>query len=1107
MRLERLDAGDQVTLRLRALAGGVLNAPPQQGDELRLVFPHRTDESHLGWGDQLVEIEAATDASRRVLTALRETRPPLLCWTAAVRLLEGAHELTVVAHRLSNHVRWESEMPLGVDERVVEQVSKRAGRDLDVEGACAWLAEKTLLPALNGSELMRVVATGTPERGGRFRILGPGVGVDITSQGDALAVDRVVQRKPNQQQFRPPSILLEAGVRYADATMMTGVAPSIRAQLRQIVSDNDASYLALWESYQVIARQQMIRRARRLGWLEYRSYEPLPNGCWAFRAKNKKDLDEFMSRFQSDEQELEAARRPPAEFRDEEEDENTRGGGARAFVGRVDRVRWGQGELHIRPLDEDSDAVPPLDGYLFGAMQGTRTMLRRQAEAVARLKSAGAKMPQLSLLIEGRPAPLRRRHKKPALTAAARAVFKSDPTLAQREALDIALNTPDIALIQGPPGTGKTTVLAALQVRLTNIEAEEEGVAGRTLLSSFQHDAVDNAADRTRVFGLPPARFGARRGSSTVEDQALRWAEEKRTEVMANLAGLDESRPLSLYRRVRDQVALHSAGGLPPDRLRDLLDELLSLPPQTFTVELWERLRELRSPTRRATGTPSFESKQALKAARGLRHTAASFSDDGPYKAQRALTGLDAVLTSVEKALLAEAAEASPDSFSRLDELGALRDALLDRLQPDALPGELPQADPVERSALNEAVAALHGHAILSRGGVADALQEFADALQRAPGEVIRTMRQYSAVFAATCQGAASRGIASVKGLRDLAGMQSTISFENVIVDEAARANPLDLFIPISFAGRRVVLVGDHRQLPHLLEPDIEREVSASAAKEMEEALKKSLFERLFDDLRARERQDGVRRVVTLDQQFRMHPVLGKFVSDVFYKDHGEAFKSPRLADEFGHPLLAYRTASGTPACAAWRNVPLGEGSEKKAGTSWRRNAEATWIAKEVKRLLDGDGADLTVGVITFYSAQVTQILTEMTRLDLAELDPDDEELKIAPEWKTLERPDGSREERLRVGTVDAFQGMEFDVVFLSVVRCNTFQARDEKGRRAKFGHLLLPNRLCVAMSRQKRLLVGVGDRAMFNDEVAAEHVPGLSRFLDFCGGDDGLVA
>jgi len=61
-------------------------------------------------------------------------------------------------------------------------------------------------------------------------------------------------------------------------------------------------------------------------------------------------------------------------------------------------------------------------------------------------------------------------------------------------------------------------------------------------------------------------------------------------------------------------------------------------------------------------------------------------------------------------------------------------------------------------------------------------------------------------------------------GCRGIDEGQTT--FESVIVDEAARANPLDLFIPLSMARRRVVLVGDHRQLPHLLEPDVERQLA-----------------------------------------------------------------------------------------------------------------------------------------------------------------------------------------------------------------------------------------------------------------------------------------
>ena len=43
------------------------------------------------------------------------------------------------------------------------------------------------------------------------------------------------------------------------------------------------------------------------------------------------------------------------------------------------------------------------------------------------------------------------------------------------------------------------------------------------------------------------------------------------------------------------------------------------------------------------------------------------------------------------------------------------------------------------------------------------------------------------------------------------------------------------------------------------------------------------------------------------------------------------------------------------------------------------------------------------------------------------------------------------------------------------------------------------PNRLCVSMSRQKRLLVVVGDKAMVEHPLAARAVPGLVGFLRLC--------
>ena len=49
------------------------------------------------------------------------------------------------------------------------------------------------------------------------------------------------------------------------------------------------------------------------------------------------------------------------------------------------------------------------------------------------------------------------------------------------------------------------------------------------------------------------------------------------------------------------------------------------------------------------------------------------------------------------------------------------------------------------------------------------------------------------------------------------------------------------------------------------------------------------------------------------------------------------------------------------------------------------------------------------------------------------------------------------------------------------------------------FGFLQLYNRLNVSMSRQKKLLVAVGDAAFYDTDQAREQVPGLADFLKVC--------
>jgi superfamily I DNA and/or RNA helicase len=182
--------------------------------------------------------------------------------------------------------------------------------------------------------------------------------------------------------------------------------------------------------------------------------------------------------------------------------------------------------------------------------------------------------------------------------------------------------------------------------------------------------------------------------------------------------------------------------------------------------------------------------------------------------------------------------------------------------------------------------------------------------------------------------------------------------------------------------------------------------------------------------------------------------------------------------------------------------MPLGHGPERR-GQSKSRSAEAKWIAKEVYRVMT-ERPDLSVGVITFYSAQVTDILRQMEPHGMTE-QLDNGSYRIHDSWKTTRGAPGDLTERFRVGTVDAFQGKEFDVVFLSMTRSNDYAADQPKLLRRKYGHLMLENRLCVAMSRQQRLLIVVGDSGMLKGEQAAQAVPGLVKFLELCGGDHGV--
>lgn len=170
-------------------------------------------------------------------------------------------------------------------------------------------------------------------------------------------------------------------------------------------------------------------------------------------------------------------------------------------------------------------------------------------------------------------------------------------------------------------------------------------------------------------------------------------------------------------------------------------------------------------------------------------------------------------------------------------------------------------------------------------------------------------------------------------------------------------------------------------------------------------------------------------------------------------------------------------------------NVKKNAGIEQ-SGKSKSRNAESQRIIKLLDELkTDLNFENLSIGIITFYAKQLDDIFREAAKKGYAELRGDGN-YEIALLYR--ETPDGR--EKLRIGSVDSFQGKEFDIVILSTVRSNATN-RNHDNYKKVFGFLTLENRLNVAFSRAQKLLIVVGDGEMFADEFAKTYVEGLSEF------------
>lgn len=297
--------------------------------------------------------------------------------------------------------------------------------------------------------------------------------------------------------------------------------------------------------------------------------------------------------------------------------------------------------------------------------------------------------------------------------------------------------------------------------------------------------------------------------------------------------------------------------------------------------------------------------------------------------------------------------------------------------------------------------------------------------------------------------------------------MDNYPTFDVVIIDEVSKATPPELLLPM-LKGKKIILVGDHHQLPPLVGEDtldetlkaiLEESDSFEEKDELKKLLKESLFERLFKNLPKTNK-------TMLAIQYRMHANIMETITP-FYEEENYRLQCGLVDSDAVRDHLLNAHYVKRDDHLLWLDIPNKQPyfeERMKDGKSRFNQAEldtirevlidldkATETAKKEGRLHQGERK--SIGVISFYGEQVK-------RID-----------------RLIQQETSLKHLHFRTGTVDKFQGMEMDVIILSMVRNNQDKSGD-------IGFANDYRRLNVALSRARELLVLVGSAEMFTERA-----------------------
>ena len=330
----------------------------------------------------------------------------------------------------------------------------------------------------------------------------------------------------------------------------------------------------------------------------------------------------------------------------------------------------------------------------------------------------------------------------------------------------------------------------------------------------------------------------------------------------------------------------------------------------------------------------------------------------------------------------------------------------------------------------------------------------------------------------------------SIYGETDKEGYVTKLCFKTVIQDEASKATPAELSLPLAY-GEKAVIIGDHRQLP----PNLDKEdilfklhmqrIKSSNREEHDQILKlekyvrknfdlleKSHFERLF-------RQIDASLKGTFDTQYRMHKDINDVIEQFYVEDNG--LRCGVKDDERQHNIDIPELLSPENH-VIWIDT---NSPEVRDGTSRANKGEVEAIGWVLEKFAESDSfkqylqslstdEEREIGLITFYGSQMKRL-------------------------RPLVEQSTKKGLRIKMSSVDRFQGMERNIIIVSLVRSNSiaqkwnqrpdFRLFPDIGfpKQNDYGFAKSPNRLNVALSRAKCLLIVVGNSVHFCNYINSE--------------------